>query len=172
MTIRSILGFVVLASLTLIACQEEPVGAPCTPESDDGTFKKEQLGVTDLVETRNVQCETRTCITRTDNKGADDVVKYSFCSCKCKNAKGSNADKEDDLCECPPNTLCETVSFPIEAPEKVRGFYCIPKCIAEGCKEAETKYQDKHGESVPHECTASSNSDEPWAWKCKPQKTN
>jgi hypothetical protein len=130
------------------------VGAPCTPESDDGTFKN-QIGVTDLVEPRNVQCETRTCITRTDYDGVD-ADKYSFCSCKCKNAEGSNADKPEDLCECPPNTLCEPVDFPVEAAEKVRGYYCIPKCIAEGCLDDEEK-----------KCTASNNSDEPWAWKCK-----
>lgn len=160
MTKSYMLGFAILGCFTLLACAEEKVGAPCTPESDDGSFK-DQLGITDLVEARNVQCETRTCITRTDNKGAVNgtliVDKYSFCSCKCDNAEGSNADKQEDMCECPPNTKCETVDFPAEAPEKVRGFYCIPNCIAEGCLGANEK------------CTASNNSDEPWAWKCKAQ---
>ena len=53
MTIRPVIGFAVFGCFALLACQEEQVGAPCTPESDDGSFK-DQIGITDLVEPGSV----------------------------------------------------------------------------------------------------------------------
>ncbi len=158
---RNFIGVVALIAITAaFGCREEPVGAPCFPESDDGSFK-EQKGTTDLIETRSVQCETRTCVTRTTSRNDIDN-KYSFCSCKCKNLEGHEVDKEEDLCECPPNTRCSEVSFPIDdTPDKVLGRYCIPSCIIEGCVD------DSGLLSENYQCTPSRDSDKPWNWKCR-----
>jgi hypothetical protein len=166
---------VLTASVIGLGCQEEMVGAPCTPETDKGEFNVSLQGTTYSIETRSVQCETRICLTKTelnpdvsslDCKAEENLdncenvqLKQSFCSCRCKDADGhsfqSNPDKYDYLCECPPNTLCEEVLTAIEeAPEKVTGSYCIPKCIAAPC-------------TLPEICTPSSNAEEPWNWKCK-----
>ena len=175
----ALLGVAVICS----GCPEEMVGAPCVPETDKGEFNTTATGTTYSIETRSVQCETRICLTKTDvvqdmteckgsiandeNDVSDDVdacqdtqLKYSFCSCRCKDLEGntlqSNPDKFDGvLCECPPNTSCEEVLGNIkEAPEKVSGSYCIPNCIATPCEEDE-------------ECVPSKDSEKPWEWKCK-----
>lgn len=164
------------AAVVGLGCQEEMVGAPCTPETDKGDFNTTLEGETYSIETRSVQCETRICLTKTKLVGSkleckndptmencEDVqTKFSFCSCRCKDIDGhtyqSNPDKYDYLCECPPNTLCEEVLGAIEeAPEKITGSYCIPKCIANTC-------------DLPEICTPSKNAEEPWNWKCKEPK--
>ncbi len=167
-----------------IACEPEPVGAPCTPETDKGTFNKDMANTTFAVETRSVQCETAICVTKTDvlrnisptdrENGLNDYeifkasqTKYSFCSCRCMDADGhkadNNNDKYDDLCECPPNTKCIQIlgNNIADAPEKVKGSYCIPSCIAEGCTG------ERAGGTQTQVCTPSSDSKEPWQWKCK-----
>ncbi len=162
-------------------CQEEPVGAPCRPETDKGAFTKDLPDETYGVETRSVQCETAICVTKTANLYSDDTKdtavseferlkdsqrKYSFCSCRCMDAEGHkydrNNDKYDDLCECPPNTQCVSVlsNAIADAPEKVKGSYCIPNCIADGCTGT-------NAQGNLEECTPSSDSKEPWQWKCK-----
>jgi hypothetical protein len=166
----ALLGVAVICS----GCPEEMVGAPCVPETDKGEFNTAATGKTYSIETRSVQCETRICLTRTETiadmtecKASEDLedcedtqLKYSFCSCRCKDLEGntlqSNPDKFDGvLCECPPNTLCEEVLGDIkEAPEKVSGSYCIPNCIAVPCEEGEV-------------CVPSKDSEKPWEWKCK-----
>ena len=167
------IAVIMTAAVVGIGCQEEMVGAPCTPETDKGDFNASIEGVTYSIETRSVQCETRICLTKTEligskvecqanptmNNCEDVQTKFSFCSCRCKDADDNtyqtNPDKYDYLCECPPNTLCEKVLTGIEeAPEKVTGSYCIPKCIANPCV-------------LPEVCTPSTNSEEPWNWKCK-----
>ena len=85
--------------------------------------------------------------------------KFSFCSCRCRDKDGhkydENSDKYDDLCECPPNTTCEDVLGDIEgAPEKIKGSYCVPNCIAEPCGDGDI-------------CTPSSDSEKPWQWSCE-----
>lgn len=170
------------AAVVGLGCAEEMVGAPCTPETDKGDFNTAIEGTTYSIETRSVQCETRICLTKTalnENmpsgqsaagcKAGEDLdscenvqLKFSFCSCRCKDINGhtyqSNPDKYDYLCECPPNTLCEEVLGNIEeAPDKITGSYCIPKCIANPCV-------------TPEICTPSKNPEEPWNWKCKEPK--
>ena len=166
-------GLVALGALGA-GCQEAMVGAPCVPETDKGEFNSSLEGTTYSIETRSVQCETRVCLTQTspgtpnsacsgedpDLEDCEDTqLKYSFCSCRCKDIDGNtfntNPDKYDYLCECPPNTTCEQVLNDIEeAPEKITGSYCIPQCIAVPCA----------GENEI--CVPSSNSEKPWQWKC------
>ena len=139
-------------------CREEMVGAPCVPETDKGEYNSDLQGTTYAIETRSVQCETKVCVTRTE-KLSDTQLKYSFCSCRCRDLDGhtyqSDPDKYDYLCECPPDTYCESVLGDIEgAPEKITGSYCIPSCIYSPCDPGKT-------------CTPSSDSEEPWIWTCK-----
>ncbi len=191
-----------------LGCEEWLVGAPCTPETDDGRFT---TGISDnnyAIETRSSQCtgdSPMMCVTATNgNKDnpkdptegkdcgsnndcpADRPVcnennhctesqydiwlgkngngtqeKYSFCSCRCKDADGnkydSKSDKYDDLCDCPPNTRCKLIlGKNIEkAPSKIQGSYCIPECLDQECT-----YENEV-------CSPSSDSKEPWKWKCK-----
>ncbi|MCP4676900.1 MAG: hypothetical protein GY854_15565 [Deltaproteobacteria bacterium] len=190
-----------------LGCEEWFVGAPCTPETDDGTFTKELSGESYAIETRSSQCtgdSPMMCVTKTTTDGAsvsepkkavadnptacennsdcsgefpickDNVCnrtqhdiwigtqqKFSFCSCRCEDADGNkydrNSDKYSGLCECPPNTTCKSIlGKNIEdAPTKIQGSYCIPACIVEECT-----YSDQV-------CSPSSDSKEPWKWKCK-----
>ncbi|HUT76939.1 MAG TPA: hypothetical protein VM285_04595 [Polyangia bacterium] len=175
-----------IAALCWAGCKEAMVGAPCVPETDKGEFNSSLDGATYSIETRSVQCETRVCLTKTEvndlvnntncencldnpdneeNTGVceDDCaatqLKYSFCSCRCRDSEGNtfqtNPDKYDYLCECPPNTQCEKVIEAIEgAPEKITGSYCIPNCIAIPCPE------------IDEICVPSKDSEQPWQWKC------
>ena len=171
---------VLLSNIVSLGCEEWLVGAPCVAETDTGEFVPlETEGATTYsLETRSVQCQgaNMVCLTTLhrdidgypDMTGANEYeqwldthVKYSFCSCRCKDANGNkydrNSDKYDDLCPCPTRTTCvEVLGSDIEAPENVQGSYCMPNCVADPtlCAEEET-------------CTPSSNSDEPWLWKCK-----
>lgn len=176
----AIAGAVVLLLGVLCAgCDVWMVGAPCVPETDNGEFKTELADDTYAVETRSVQCETSLCITLTkqvkpvdasgDNifeKYKDTQEKYSFCSCRCRDAEGhgydQNSDKYDDLCECPTSTQCVSVlgNNIEDAPEKVKGSYCIPNCVIEGCAGMDN-------EGNRQKCTPSSDSEEPWKWRCK-----
>ena len=174
--------------ITSIGCKEELVGAPCASETDQNIFSSKIAGTTWSIESRTVQCDTTksnmVCLTKIEknnNENSTECVndasvescwgekdnyhpvqlKYSFCSCRCKNAAGKSVandpDRYDYLCECPPDTVCESVLTDIEdAPEKIAGSYCVPNCIATPCETA--------GEV----CTPSSDSEEPWKWKCKP----
>lgn len=172
----------VTAGMIGTGCQPEPVGAPCTPETDKGDFRKDMANTTFGVETRSVQCETEICVTMTQVKTVqvgegtndydrykDNQTKFSFCSCRCMDGDGNkydrNDDRYDDLCECPPNTKCEKVlgNNIADAPDKIKGSYCVPNCILEGC----TEFKMVAGEQVFKQCLPSSDSDEPWMWKCK-----
>jgi len=174
-----------IAAVCWAGCKEAMVGAPCVPETDRGEFNVTLQGSTYSIETRSVQCETRICLTKTQVEGSVDKVfcedcltanqdntgdcledcedvqlKYSFCSCRCRDSAGNtfqtNPDKYDHLCECPPNTQCVKVMDAIEgAPEKITGSYCIPNCIAFGCTDLEQT------------CVPSKDSDQPWLWKCE-----
>jgi len=183
-------GAVALASLAQLGCQEHMVGAPCIPETDKGDFAANLSGTTWSIETRSVQCEERICLTKTepndigayatvceDNPNLENCwegesgpvqVKYSFCSCRCTDIAGNtynkNPDKYDYLCECPPNTTCVDVLSDIEeAPEKVKGSYCVPNCIAGGeC----TGYENDDGDWIDRMCMPSTDSEKPWQWKC------
>ena len=155
-----VMGFV-------LGCDVFMVGAPCKPETDKGDYSEELKNTTYAIETRSVQCETSMCVTKTEVRpgAAGGQLKYSFCSCRCKDKTGHgydrNNDKYDDLCECPPGSICspDVVSNNIDqVPDKLKGSYCIPDCIAEPCsRESEI-------------CTPSNDSDEPWKWKCKIKK--
>ena len=185
-------GALVLVSLLQLGCKDQMVGAPCIPETDKGDFSATLSGTTWSIETRSVQCETRLCVTETkENTGissetqaaceADPSVencwaseggavqaKYSFCSCRCKDIAGhtynTNPDKYDYLCECPPNTKCVDVLSDIEeAPDKVKGSYCVPNCIAGG--ECYPQPNDD-GDLTNYMCTPSKDSEKPWQWAC------
>ena len=185
----------VFGSFLQLGCKEQMVGAPCVPETDKGDFAADLSGTTWSIETRSVQCETRLCVTKTEPnplvgeqtnaclaakpedgnvleecwEGDDGAtqVKYSFCSCRCKDIKGNtynkNPDKYDYLCECPPNTKCVEVLGDIEeAPNKVKGSYCVPNCIASGeC------YPNINGDGENFTCMPSKDSEKPWQWKCQ-----
>jgi hypothetical protein len=175
-----------LGLMTVIAgCDEWMVGAPCLPETDNGSFNTDIANEQSdfySVETRSVQCQTSLCITSTQivmKPNEDENLseyeqfqgtqqKNSFCSCRCADAAGhkadQNSDKYDDLCECPGSSVCEPIiGGNIEgAPEKVKGSYCIPKCIVEGCEDKLVG-----GEYVKRSCKPSTDSDEPWKWSCK-----
>lgn len=174
---------VILAALISTGCEEWLVGAPCVSETEDKAFEATLTQDSYAIETRSVQCPglTSICITATQrlerpnddatdefNKHLDTQAKYSFCSCRCRDADGhkydKNSDKYDDLCECPGDTRCQLVlGKSIEgAPDKIKGSYCMPKCIAEkgSCDIAGGQ-----------RCTPSSSSDEPWKWKCREPST-
>ena len=149
--------------LCLMGCDEAMVGAPCKPETDDAKYNPDAK-TTYAIETRSVQCETTMCVTKTEFRPGQSStqLKYSFCSCRCKDKDGHgydrNNDKYDDLCECPPGSVCspDVVSNNIDqVPDKLKGSYCIPDCIADPCSGPTEK------------CTPSNDSDEPWKWKCK-----
>lgn len=179
---KIIVAVVILSGLTGIGCEEWLVGVPCVSETEDKSFEPTLTQDSYAIETRSVQCPglTTICITATQRlRNADDTqtdpyeknkdtqAKYSFCSCRCKDADGhkydKNSDKYDDLCECPSNTSCQLVlGKNINAPEKIKGSYCMPKCIADKTKCLE---QGKI-------CTPSSDSDEPWNWKCRTPKAD
>ncbi len=175
---------VLVTGIMGLGCKDELVGAPCIPETDKGAFTPSLSGTTWSIETRSVQCESRgaqmVCLTKTQgnqyftgSQAACEVSKdleecweedriqhkFSFCSCRCKdvdeNTYNTNPDKFDYLCECPPNTKCEDVLGDIEeAPEKIKGSYCVPNCIARPCE----------AEKV---CSPSKDSEKPWEWACK-----
>ncbi|MCP4604299.1 MAG: hypothetical protein GY847_27890 [Proteobacteria bacterium] len=180
---------VTVGSIIGLGCDEWMVGAPCVPETDKGEFRKEIADKNYAIETRALQCQGDTpmvCMTKTKvrdsqrqaeegeelsdfqiyegRSGYGTQTKYSFCSCRCKDADGEqydrNSDKYDDLCECPPNTICESVlNKNVQgAPDNIKGSYCIPNCIADGCEH------HTQGE----ECKPSSDSEEPWKWHCAP----
>ncbi len=184
--ISAAVGTLVFASLVQLGCQEEMVGAPCVPETDKGEFSSTLStgSKTWSIETRSVQCETRTCLTTTQDNMLNDSaacaadptldncwngdngptqVKYSFCSCQCQDSAGhtysKNSDKYSYLCECPPNTKCISILKDIEgAPDKIKGSYCVPSCIANDmCYPIA-------GEN--RMCVPSSDSTKPWQWKC------
>jgi hypothetical protein len=157
----SAICLLVACGFTGVSCAEEMVGAPCVPETDKGTYNTNLKGATTSIETRSVQCETRVCLTRTVLVTAKEQQKFSFCSCRCKDADGhtyqSNPDKYDYLCECPPDTVCQEVLGAIEgAPDKVTGSYCMPNCIASPSLCL-----------APDVCTPSTDSTQPWKWNCK-----
>lgn len=174
-------GVIICLGMSYLGCGEEPVGAPCIPETDKGTFETTLVtGIKKVsIETGSVQCETAACITWTykytdsvDNPNIppydaheDTQFKHSFCSCRCEDRDGhkadKNSDKYDDLCECPPNTRCVPVLGKEieEAPEKIQGSYCIPKCIENICPASSTTERPA--------CVPSKNSDEPWDWHCE-----
>ena len=157
--------------LFLASCDSWMVGAPCKPETDDGTFVPNQSGDTYALETRSVQCETSICITKTEVRqvgtSIDDAIqnKYSFCSCRCRDKDGHkydrNSDKYDDLCECPSGSFCsdEVVSNNIEqVPDAIKGSYCLPNCIGN---------PDKYCLELTKKCVPPTDSEEPWKWQCK-----
>lgn len=102
------------------------------------------------------------------------LLKFSFCSCRCEDGDGNrqsdNPDKYDYLCECPPSAQCVNVLDKIGGnsesgsgiSEKLFGSYCVPKCIAEPCRDGSAA-EDNSGEV----CTPSTNSKEPWLWSCE-----
>ena len=194
-------GLIISGALALsiglgsLGCQEWLVGSPCVAETDRGEFVPlENPGATTYaIETRSVQCKgtNMVCLTATHRypeptgtphdqaktdyeKWQGTHVKYSFCSCRCKDAQGHtydrNSDKYSGLCECPWNTRCvEVLGTEVDAPDKVQGSYCLPDCVAcgndptiEGCQENDICTEDEV-------CTPSSNSDKPWRWSCKPK---
>ena len=164
------------------------VGAPCIPETDNGTFNVDINGKTWSIETGSVQCATHICLTqvrtnpqvsgnRKDDCKNDPTIencwlnddetegpvqlKFSFCSCRCRDPEGNtqatNPDKYDYLCECPPSTVCEEVMEPIEGvSDKLPGGYCVPNCIANPCDSIDSI----------EICTPSKSSEEPWKWYC------
>lgn len=188
-------AIIITTILSLFGCKEQLVGAPCRPETDDGTFLADQLGASSKgttwsIETGSVQCATNICLTQTkvnkdspsskvsackDNPSTKNcwvtdedneeppLLKFSFCTCRCEDAEGNrfedNPDKFDDLCECPPSSICQKVLDPIEGvAEKLFGGYCVPACIAKPCIN----------EGFENEiCTPSKNSEEPWKWSCE-----
>jgi hypothetical protein len=101
-------------------------------------------------------------------QGAGGTVqaKYSFCSCRCKDINGhtynKNSNTNSNLCQCPPNTKCVEVLGDIEeAPNMVKGSYCVPNCIASGeC------YSNVNGDGTNYTCMPSKDSKKPWQWKC------
>jgi hypothetical protein len=177
---------VLLSNIVSLGCEEWLVGSPCVAETDTGEFVNlETPGATTYaLETRSVQCQgaNMVCLTTlhryeaprgNENGNAQNEyelwegthVKYSFCSCRCRDDQGHkydrNSDKYDDLCPCPTRTTCvEVLGSDIEAPEKVRGSYCMPNCVA-----------DPTQCTVDETCTPSSNSEEPWKWSCKAIET-
>jgi hypothetical protein len=187
--IAAAVGALVFAGLMQLGCQEEMVGAPCVPETDKGEFSSSLSDNSETwsIETRSVQCETRTCLTTTKDNlqnpaatcqddptlencwNGDDgptQIKYSFCSCRCQDVAGhtvnTNPDKYDYLCECPPDTKCLSILKDIEeAPDMIKGSYCIPNCISgtgDGCYPAN---------GVNRMCVPSTDSEKPWQWKCE-----
>lgn len=190
--IAAAVGTLALASLVQIGCEEEMVGAPCVPETDKGDFSASLTGQTWSIETRSVQCETRLCVTETKENpvassvkeecaadpslescwGEDGAVqaKYSFCSCRCQDVAGhtlnSNPDKYDYLCECPPDTKCLSILKDIEdAPDMIKGSYCVPRCMANDLCFPEDV--DGDGEVENRMCTPSKDSEKPWQWSCQ-----
>ncbi|MBN2529515.1 MAG: hypothetical protein JXR76_24215 [Deltaproteobacteria bacterium] len=161
------------------------------------------------IETGSVQCATNLCLTQTkvnkdaeakikecqddpseqtcgadisngDVKGEPVILKFSFCSCRCKdgddNSYADNPDKFGDLCECPPSAKCVKVLDKIGGTgdskddnesggsaisEKLFGSYCVPACIDTPC------YNQNSSDEKGEVCTPSTNSEEPWLWSCE-----
>jgi hypothetical protein len=75
------------------------------------------------------------------------------------------------LCECPPDTQCIGVLKDIEeAPDMIKGSYCVPNCMAKA-KECQPEDIDDDGEKENRMCVPSSDSEEPWKWKCAEVET-
>ena len=156
--------------LFLASCEEWMVGAPCKPETDNGSFIQSLSGDTYALETRSVQCETSICITKSEFRSKDEngvpvQNKYSFCSCRCEDKDGHgydrNSDKYDDLCECPSGSFCSTdvVSNNIEQiPDAIKGGYCLPNCIGD---------PNQYCPGPTKKCVPPTDSEEPWKWQCK-----
>ena len=185
------LGLAVL--LFSVGCKEEMVGAPCIPETDNGSFNVDINGKTWSIETGSVQCATHLCLTqvrtgtvsgnRKDDckndptlencwleKDADGNViagpvqlKFSFCSCRCADAEGNKYNDNPDKFD----YLCE----------------CPPSTVCEEVLDPIEGISDKlpgsycvpnciskpcQGENGAQEiCTPSKDSEEPWKWYCK-----
>ena len=150
--------------LFLASCDSWMVGAPCKPETDDGTYIPNLTSTTYALETRSVQCETSMCITKSEYRGDGVQNKYSFCSCRCADKDGNgyerNNDKYDDMCDCPAGSFCsdEVVGNIEDIPDSIKGSYCIPNCI--GQAGGECSGIDKY-------CVPPTDSEEPWKWQCK-----
>ncbi|MBN2802018.1 MAG: hypothetical protein JXR91_02870 [Deltaproteobacteria bacterium] len=183
------LGLVVLL-IGIIGCKEEMVGAPCIPETDDGSFNVGIEGTTWSIETGSVQCATHLCLTQVnknessrnveackDNPSLDicwleknnegDVVappaqlKFSFCSCRCEDAEGHKLSDNPDKY----SDLCE----------------CPPSTVCEKVMDPIPGLSDKLpgsycvpnciskpcDESIDDICTPSKDSKEPWKWTCE-----
>ena len=154
---------VIVSVFFLSACDKWMVGAPCKPETDNGTYYPELKSDTYSLETRSVQCTTGICVTKTRVRDGGQQ-KYSFCSCRCRDKDGHsydrNSDKYDDLCECPSGSYCspDVVNNNIEQiPDTIKGSYCLPGCINPENECVHTGEQ----------CVPSSDSKEPWKWTCK-----
>jgi hypothetical protein len=130
----------VFLGLAAIACAEEGVGDPCTPETvptKNGVsgFEKSES----YIESNSVQCRSRLCIVhKLDNgKGApadprvdcltnpmavncvraDQLEKSVHCTCKCGGPKTS------EQCKCPSGFTCREI-LTLGGPG-IRGDYCV-----------------------------------------------
>jgi hypothetical protein len=159
--------------LILTSCDSWMVGAPCKPETDDGSFVPNLKSTTYALETRSVQCRTNMCITKSEVRRPADVNnpsvqnKYSFCSCRCADKDGNkfdrNSDKYDDLCDCPSGSFCseDVVGNIEEIPDAIKGSYCLPNCIGDY-----QTYCPERPDSHTY-CEPPTDSEEPWKWQCK-----
>jgi len=135
----------VLVFSGITGCPEVPVGDPCFPEvkqeaskvqcrnDEDCAGEKKAIycakaegdkrGVCSVfnpnqvsVESRSLQCRTRTCLVYFNYK--------TFCSCRCARIEG--ADDSGPLCECPEDASCQELITTDQALPNLRGSYCVP----------------------------------------------
>lgn len=133
--------------LAAVACADEGVGDPCTPETipqKDGVYGFEKSE--SYIESSSVQCRSRLCIVyQLDNKtnGAtpadprvicsapntpmgctppDELARSVHCTCKCGGPKTS------EQCECPDGFSCKEILT--LGGDGIKGSYCVkPKPV-------------------------------------------
>lgn len=126
-----------------MACADEGVGDPCTPETipqKDGVFGF--VSSESYIESSSVQCRSRLCIVhQLDNKSEvpadprpesictapnvpkvgctppEAVAKSVYCTCKC------GGPKTAEQCECPDGFSCKEILT--LGGDGIRGSYCV-----------------------------------------------
>ena len=137
--------------LTAMACSEEGVGDPCTPEAIPVEGNKPGFKYSETyLEASSVQCRSRMCLVYKLDNGTneefpadpredylcghpkapavgcvhEESLPYSVhCTCKCGGPKTS------EQCKCPDGYTCTQLPDAFEAAgEGIRGKYCVRDC--------------------------------------------
>jgi hypothetical protein len=132
----------IFLGLAAIACGEEGVGDPCTPETVPSKGGVSGFEATEsYIESNSVQCRSRLCIVHRLDNGTggpadprkncadpryaadptcvrpDQLDKSVHCTCKC------GGPKTVDHCKCPGGFVCREILT--LGPDGIRGSYCV-----------------------------------------------
>ena len=186
------LGLLVLL-IGVIGCKEEMVGAPCIPETDNGSVNLGINGTTWSIETGSVQCATHLCLTQInkstnvsgsrteackkdptlkncwmekDNAGTikEGPVQLKFSFCSCRCADPEGHMYKDDHDKY--SDLCECPPSTVckEVLDPIEGI--SDKLPGSYCVPncIDEPCDTTNGEEI---CTPAKDSKKPWEWTCE-----